>query len=99
MNIPLAYGRGHLPVEFPDDRTTIISPSHGEALPDEKAAFTEALDTPIGTRALRERVGPQTTVCITFTDITRATPNERIIPWIFEYLEAAGVVRENILLA
>lgn len=98
MNIPLAYGRGHLDVEFPDGRTTIISPTHGAALPDENAAFTAALDTPIGTAALRSRVNASTRVCITFTDITRATPNERIIPWLLEYLEAAGVQRENILL-
>jgi nickel-dependent lactate racemase len=36
-------------------------------------------------------------VCILFTDITRATPNDRIIPWLLEHLE--GVIpRENITL-
>jgi nickel-dependent lactate racemase len=35
-------------------------------------------------------------VCITFTDITRATPNERLIPWLLDFLKE--VPRENITL-
>jgi lactate racemase len=31
---------------------------------------------------------------ISFTDITRATPNERVIPWLLEYLKE--VPREQI---
>ena len=99
MQILLAYGRGHLPVEFPDDRTTVIQPTHAAALADEKAAVRAALDSPIGARPLRELVHAKTRVCITFTDITRATPNERLIPWLLEYLENdAGVARDHILL-
>ena len=48
MKINLAYGDGHLPVEFPDDRTTIISPTHRPGLPDERAAVTAALEQPVG---------------------------------------------------
>ena len=46
---------------------------------------------------MRELVTPTTKVCILFTDITRATPNDRIIPWLLEHLEAR-VPRENITL-
>lgn len=96
MKVNLAYGRGHLPVELPDGRTTVIQPSHNPGLPDEKAAVLAALHSPIGAPPLRATVKPTDRVCITFTDITRATPNERIIPWLLEHL--AHVPRENITL-
>ncbi|NOZ72158.1 MAG: nickel-dependent lactate racemase, partial [Chloroflexi bacterium] len=38
------------------------------------------------------------TVVIVHTDITRATPNDRILPVILAELEAAGIVREDITL-
>lgn len=98
MNVPLAYGRGWLPVRFPEERTTVIEPRHLDALPDERAAVLSALESPIGSPALREQLRPGSRICILFTDITRATPNERIIPWLLEYLEHAGVRREQVTL-
>ncbi|MBX3731253.1 MAG: nickel-dependent lactate racemase [Verrucomicrobiae bacterium] len=98
MNIPLAYGQGHLTVEFPEDRTTVIEPSFRAGLPDERAAVREALERPIGAPALREWLHPGARICILFTDITRATPNDRLIPWLLASLEAAGVQREQITL-
>jgi lactate racemase len=96
MKIKLAYGQGHLPVEFPEDRTTVIQPSHVPGLPDERAAVRRALDQPIGSAALRERVRPGDQICILFTDITRATPNDRLIPWLLD--ELSHLPRENITL-
>jgi nickel-dependent lactate racemase len=96
MKVNLAYGQGHLAVELPDDRTTVIEPSHTPGLPDERSAVFAALDKPTGTRPLREWIRPGDRVCILFTDITRATPNERLIPWLLEYLK--GVPREQITL-
>lgn len=86
MKVNLAYGQGHLTVELPDECTTVIAPSHAPGLVDEQAAVCAALDRPIGTRPLREWLAPGASVCILFTDITRATPNERLIPWLLEYL-------------
>ena len=42
MEISLAYGQGHLPVELPDGLTTIIAPSHAPGLPDERGAVLPA---------------------------------------------------------
>ncbi|OAI56375.1 hypothetical protein AYO49_00820 [Verrucomicrobiaceae bacterium SCGC AG-212-N21] len=98
MQYCVAYGRGHLKVELPEDRTTVIEPSHRDGLPDERGALTGALEVPIGTRPLREWWHRGRGVCIVFTDITRATPNERIIPWILEYLQAAAVPKVDITL-
>ena len=96
MKVKLAYGQGHLTVDLPDDRTTVIEPTHRAGLADEKAAVMESLERPIGSRPLRELIKPGHRICIVFTDLTRATPNERIIPWLLEHL--AAVPRENITL-
>jgi lactate racemase len=96
MKVQLAYGRGHLPIELPEDRTTVVEPAHLPGLPDERAAVMAALDTPTASPPLRAWIRSGARVCIVFTDITRATPNDRLIPWLLDYL--AGVPRENITL-
>lgn len=90
MKVNLAYGSGHLPIEVPDDRTTVIEPAHIDGLADEKVALLGALQNPIGSQALLERISADTKICIAFTDITRATPNDRIIPWLLEHLGGRG---------
>jgi nickel-dependent lactate racemase len=89
MKIELAYGRGHLPLEMPEQRTTVIEPSHNPGLSDEQASVLQALDHPIGAPALKDWIKSGSRVCIVFTDITRATPNDRLIPWLLKYLSAA----------
>ncbi len=95
MKVNLAYGSGHLPIEVPDDRTTVIEPAHIDGLADEKAAVLDALQNPIGSQPLLECISPDAKICIAFTDITRATPNDRIIPWLLEHL---GGPNDNITL-
>ncbi len=101
MNVKLAYGEGHLPVDLPGDRTTVIEPQHTPGLPDEQGAVLAALDNPVGSRPLRQLVAGNPRVTIVFTDITRATPNHRLIPWLLEYLsgcvEAGNITLLNAL--
>ena len=96
MKVKLAYGQGHLEAEFPDGRTTVITPAERAGLADEKSAFLHALDNPTASEPLRARIKPADKICILFTDLTRATPNDRIIPWLLEYL--SFVPRENLTL-
>ena len=98
MKVSLAYGRGHLPVELPAGRTTIIEPAAQAGLADERAAVLAALARPIGAKPLADSIGAEAKICIVHTDITRATPNDRLIPWLLGYLESAGAARENITL-
>ena len=95
MKVNLAYGSGHLPIEVPDDRTTVIEPTHIDGLADEKESVINALQKPIGSQSLLDRISPATKICIAFTDLTRATPNDRIIPWLLEHL---GGPNDNITL-
>ncbi|MBN2506855.1 MAG: nickel-dependent lactate racemase [Verrucomicrobia bacterium] len=96
MRVELAYGRGHLAVEMPDGRTTVIAPAPVPGLADEEAAVRQALEHPIGSDPLRQRLPRDGRVCVLFTDATRATPNERLIPWLLEHLE--GVPTDNLVL-
>lgn len=96
MKVNLAYGQGHLPVELPDGATTVIEPAHRPGLADERAAVIHALEHPIVAGPLRETIRPGDQICISFTDLTRPTPNDRLIPWMLEHL--SHVPRENITL-
>jgi lactate racemase len=96
MRVDLAYGQGQLPIEVPGERTTVIQPTHTPGLADERRAVLDALAKPIAARPLWEWLKPGARICILFTDITRATPNERLIPWLLEAL--AEVPREHITL-
>ncbi len=98
MHVLLAYGRGNIEVELPDERTTVIEPAHIPGLSDEREAVRQALDAPIGAAPLGGQIDGDKRICIVHTDITRATPNERLIPWLLAYLERAGARREHILL-
>lgn len=87
MIVQLAYGNSTLSVDLPDSKTTVIRPAHKPGLPDERAAVENALQNPIASPPLKQRIRPSDRLCILFTDITRATPNERILPWLLEHLK------------
>ena len=97
MRINLAYGRYGLTVTLPDS-VDVISPRFIPGLPNEIEALREALCNPIGSAPLVELVKPGDSVVVVHTDITRATPNNRILPVLLEELEAAGIVQEDITL-
>jgi nickel-dependent lactate racemase len=98
MKVSLAYGRSHLSVELPDAQTTVIEPGPRAGIADERSALEKALQDPIEATALADQITPDTRITIVHTDITRPTPNERLIPWLLDYLERAGAKRENITL-
>ena len=93
MNVRLAYGRTGLDVTVPDD-ALIVEPADPPPCPDEREAFRAAVRAPIGAPALRELIGSHERVVIVTSDVTRATPNERLIPWILD--EIAHVPAEQI---
>jgi nickel-dependent lactate racemase len=67
-------------------------------VPDETAAILAALRDPIGSAPLRDKVKPGDKVVVVHSDITRATPNDRLLPVILKELEAAGIRREDMTL-
>jgi nickel-dependent lactate racemase len=97
MNISLLYGRNNLTVDLPD-HTDVVSAPTLPAVPDETAALRDALRNPIGSAGLAQQVKRGDRVVVVHTDITRATPNDRIMPVLLAELEQAGVRCQDITL-
>jgi nickel-dependent lactate racemase len=103
MGIALAYGRTGLPINLSSD-VDVITPHFVAGLPNEEAALRNAIHIPIGSPSLKNMIanagrpaGSLQTVVV-HTDITRATPNDRILPVILSELESSGIQRKNITL-
>lgn len=85
MKIDLLYGKGKLTIEAPRQAEVLFAePQAG--LAEEHAAVLEALRDPLGSRPLRERVASSDRVAVVISDITRPTPNQRLVPWLLEEL-------------
>jgi lactate racemase len=97
MKITLAYGRSGLPIDVPDN-IDILDARPASGLPDERSAIQDTLRKPIQSSSLRDKVRAGDKVVIVHTDITRATPNDRILPILLEEIENAGVARDDITL-
>jgi nickel-dependent lactate racemase len=93
------YGKTHLVFDLlPGMRGSVVEPRRAEPLADVQAAVSEAVARPIGAPQLREMVKPGDSVCLVFTDVTRASPDHLLIPPILRALAAAGVRDEDITL-
>lgn len=97
MRIKLAYGREGLWIDVPD-QANVIEPLFVPGLEDEAASIRAALRSPIGTPALAQLAGPQDSVAIVFSDITRPMPNERVLPVLLAELAQAGIPDDQIIL-
>jgi nickel-dependent lactate racemase len=97
MHIHLAYGKTGLPIELPDTwDLTVIEPRYIPGLPDAGQALSKALREPYNSLPLSEVVKPTDRVGIIFSDITRPTPHQLILPAIQE--ELTHVPKEQITL-
>src|SRR5437867_7624490 len=87
MKIQLQYGTEGLEAEIPARNITVVEPLFLEGLPDEAAAFQEAVREPINSVPLRERVASRDRIAIVIPDITRPLPTDRLLRWLFADLE------------
>ncbi|MBT2688690.1 nickel-dependent lactate racemase [Bacillus sp. ISL-47] len=85
MRVKLAYGKEGLHVNLPNS-TAVIEPVHIPGLANEKEKAFEAMRNPIGTGPLKEMVKTTDKVSIVISDLTRPTPNHKLVPWILEEL-------------
>ena len=86
MMVNLKYGRGELHVDVPSARVSVVEPRFVPGLPDEAAAFREAVRRPIGARPLRQCVGAGDRLAVAIPDLTRPLPSRRLLPWLFDEL-------------
>ncbi len=91
LSVPLAFGRGHLAVDLPADRTTVVSPTHRPAAADVTAELRRALREPVAGPALRDVVRPGQRVAVSICDATRPQPRREMLTALLEELE--GITR------
>jgi nickel-dependent lactate racemase len=85
MKTNLLYGQNGLEIEVSDD-AFIVEPNHLPGLENDIEALKEALKNPIGTVPLKEMVKETDKVAIVISDITRPTPNHKMVPVLIEEL-------------
>lgn len=88
MRVRLAYGKTGLEISLPDDASvTVVEPKYVDGLPDQAGAVRDALRQPIASPPLKALVKPSDRVGIAFSDITRPTPNQLILPVLLSELD------------
>jgi nickel-dependent lactate racemase len=96
MRVRLQYGTDGLDVELPARNVTLLEPRYVPGLPDEAAAFREAVARPLAGPPLREVVRAGDRVAVVIPDITRPLPSDRLLPWLFAALP--GVPPERVVI-
>lgn len=86
METTLLYGRTGLTFQLPDD-AFIVEPKHLSRLENDMESLKAALRNPIGTPPLKELVKATDTVAIVISDITRPTPNHKMVPVLIQELD------------
>jgi nickel-dependent lactate racemase len=95
----LPYGKGEISFALPlGMRGTVVESKKVPPIADVEAAIAEALAKPVNSPPLRELARPGGTVCIVFTDITRASPDHLLVPALLKELAVVGVRDEDITL-
>ncbi len=93
------FDKSELAFELPSGwRATVIESKAAPVIEDVPAAVEKAIANPINSARLRDLARPGDTVCIVFTDITRASPDYLLVPPVLAELETAGVRDEDITL-
>ncbi|TDL32644.1 nickel-dependent lactate racemase [Jeotgalibacillus sp. S-D1] len=86
MKTELLYGKEGLPLTLPDG-VFLVEPINLAGLEKDKEAVMNALENPIGTPPLKQMVKATDKVSIVISDITRPTPNHKLVPWLIEELD------------
>lgn len=84
------------PVDVPEAQLLGVFAPEPLRQVDEGAVLRQGFARPIGAPLLREAVGRNDSVLILIDDATRATPVARVLPAVFDELQAAGVTDERV---
>jgi nickel-dependent lactate racemase len=97
MKVDLNYGRQGLEINLPD-AVDVLATHFIPGIPDEAEGIRKALQEPISSPPLSSLVEAGDRVIVVHTDITRATPNERILPVLLDELLSGGIASQDITL-
>lgn len=79
-------------------QATVVVSRPTEPVKNDTRAILDALAHPIGSLPLSKLARPKDRVCIVFTDITRSSPDQLLVPAMLAELEKAGVQDKQITL-
>ena len=98
MLIQLPYGDARsVEIRVPDENFDgMLEPHPSIPAPDAAAAVAKAIDCPIGTAPLSEKLTPDSRVCVICDDISRPTPVSLILPVLLSRIADCGVSRDNV---
>lgn len=98
MEISLNYGRDRMITNIQDDKIAwITSPRHVKPCENEENEIRQAIQNPIGMKCLKEIVKEKGTKTVLMVDdLTRSTPQKKILPILIEELNNAGVAKSDI---
>jgi nickel-dependent lactate racemase len=95
MKLNLAYGKSGLWVDVPES-AVVLRPKGLPKLANLNEQIRQHLERPTRGAPLAAQVSPGMRVVVLHTDITRATPNQQLLPPLLAYLEQHGVERNDI---
>lgn len=97
VKVKLPYGQDTVEVAIPAASLIgVYAPKDVPPVADVRAETVRAVNSPIGTKPLRELARGANKVVIVADDNTRLTPTDKIIPVLLDELNAAGVADERI---
>lgn len=97
--VSLPYGKETVEVSIPSGNLVgVFSPKDVPPVANVRAECLRAMNSPIGSKPLRELVKGAKKVVIVADDNTRMTPTEKILPVLLEELNAAGIQDSQITL-
>ncbi len=99
MRVELAYGRGLLPVEIPEQacgEVSILEKAEVTPLADPDHALRTALEAPIEARPLRALARGRRDAVIVISDRTRPVPNALLLPPILDALREGGLPADRV---
>jgi len=95
----IPYAESYLEFSLPPGmRATVALSQPAAPIQDVQGAIAGALARPIGSPPLQALGRPGLRACIVFTDVTRSSPDQLLVPALLGELEKAGVRDEDITL-
>jgi len=99
MEILFGYGKGKISVEFDENRLiAVLKPYKTDIKLTGEEEIKRSLNSPIGSRPLRELVRTGQKIAIVTSDITRPVPGYRILPEVLNELNRGGVPDKDIII-
>lgn len=100
MILSIPYGKTSVSFRIPDKNYAgMFDPPFTAPIENLEEAVEKALDNPIGSPRLESLVVPGKKVAVIIDDMSRPTPQNRILPVVLRRLEKAGVKREEMLVS